>query len=81
MCVYFWERVCDQGRSRERGRYTIQSRLQALSSVSTEPNGGLELRNREIMTQAEATCLTDWATQVTPGDETFKILSDIEPEC
>ena len=34
-----------------------------LWAVSTEPNVGLELRNREIMTWAEVWRLTDWDTQ------------------
>ena len=37
---------CQWGRSRERGRHRIQSRLQA---VSTEPDAGLEPINPEIM--------------------------------
>ena len=36
------------------------SRLQA---VITEPDGGLQLTNCEIMTWAEVGHLTDWATQ------------------
>ena len=36
------------------------SRLQA---VSTEPDAGIKLRNREIMTGAKGRCLTGWATQ------------------
>ena len=36
-------------RQRERGRDRIPSRLH---NVSTEPNAGLELTNREIMTRA-----------------------------
>ena len=35
-----------------------------LWAVSTEPNVGLELTNREIMTWAEVGRLTDWAAQV-----------------
>ena len=35
-----------------------------LWAVSTEPDAGLELTDREIMTWAEVGCLTDWATQV-----------------
>ena len=31
--------------------------------ISTEPDAGLELANREIMTWAEVRRLTDWATQ------------------
>ena len=34
----------EQGRGRERGRHRI------LQAVSTEPNAGLELTDREIMT-------------------------------
>ena len=34
-----------------------------LWAVSTEPDVGLKLTNREIMTWAEVTHLTDWATQ------------------
>ena len=30
-----------------------------LRAVSTEPDAGLELTNREIITRAEARCLTD----------------------
>ena len=43
------------------------SRLQA---VSTEPDVGLELTDREIMTWAEVGRLTDWATQA-PLDNSF----------
>ena len=35
-----------------------------LWAVSTEPDAGLELTHREIMTWAEVGHLTDWATQV-----------------
>ena len=34
-----------------------------LWAVSTEPDAGLELTDREIMTWAEVGRLTDWATQ------------------
>ena len=34
-----------------------------LWAVSTEPDAGLELKDREIMTWAEVSRLTDWATQ------------------
>ena len=37
------------------------SRLQA---VSKEPDAGLNLTNREIMTRDEVGCSTNWATQV-----------------
>ena len=56
-CVFISEREGEteheQGRSREIGR---QSRKQA---VSTEPNAGLELTSREIMTRTEGGYLTD----------------------
>ena len=42
-----WERQGEQGRGRERGRERITSRLCA---VSMEPDVGLKLKNREIMT-------------------------------
>ena len=62
MLIHFWERETEhkQGRVRERGKYIIWSGLQA---ISTEPNGGLEPMNHEIMTWAEVRVLTDWATQ------------------
>ena len=34
-----------------------------LRAVSTEPDAGLELMDREIVPWAEVRCLTDWATQ------------------
>ena len=34
-----------------------------LRAVSTDPNAGLKLTNREIMTWTEVGRLTDWATQ------------------
>ena len=46
-----------------------------LWAVSTEPDAGLELTDREIMTWAEVGCLTNWATQV-PLDLTFWIQFD-----
>ena len=41
------EREHEQRRSRERGRHRIGSRLQA---ISPEPDAGLELTDREIVT-------------------------------
>lgn len=35
-------------------------------ALRAEPRVGLETRNSEIMTRAEAECLTDRATQVLP---------------
>ena len=34
-----------------------------LWAVSTEPDAGLELTDRKIMTWAKVRCPTDWATQ------------------
>ena len=50
MFIYFGERETAQageGHREEDTEYETGSRLQA---VSTEPNAGLELQNREIMT-------------------------------
>ena len=41
-----------------------------LWAVSTEPDAGLKLTDREIMTWAEVGRLTDWATQA-PQDFIF----------
>ena len=41
------QRACEQGRGREREGKRIPGRLHA---VGTEPNAGLDLTNREIMT-------------------------------
>ena len=43
-----------------------------LWAVSTEPDAGLELTNREIMTWAEVGHSTDWATQA-PLEEFLKM--------
>ena len=42
-----------------------------LWAVSTEPDVGLELTDREIMTWAEVGGLTDWDTQAPPLAFTF----------
>ena len=49
-----------------------------LWAVSTEPDAGLELTDREIMTWAEVGRSTDWATQV-PQDSWVltRILGDL----
>ena len=44
--IYF-ERVSKQGRSREKWRERIPSRLH---SIDTKPNAGLDIMNHEIMT-------------------------------
>ena len=63
MFIYLWEtqREHEQGRGRERGRQESEAGSR-LWVVSTEPDAGLELTNREIMTRAEVGRLTDWAT-------------------
>ena len=49
MFIYlFWERECVQGRGTEWGRES-----QAGSTLSTEPDAGLDLRNCEIITWAQ----------------------------
>ena len=51
MYLFIWERQREheqgRGKKRERGRERIPSRL---CTVITEPDVGLELTNREIMT-------------------------------
>ena len=48
---------------REREGDTESETGSRLRAVSTEPDAGLELTDREIMTWAEVRCSTDWATQ------------------
>ena len=66
MFVYFWETEREWGRAesreREREGHTDFEAGSRLSAVSTEPDTGLELTNREIMTWAEVWCPNDWAT-------------------
>ena len=54
MFIFDRETEHERGRGRERGRHRIGSRLQEagsrLRAVSTEPDAGLELTDREIMT-------------------------------
>ena len=62
--VYFWDRESVNGGGAEREE-DIESEVGSrLWAVSTEPDVGLELTNREIMTCAEVAHLTNWATQV-----------------
>ena len=44
------DRVCEQGRGRERGGDTESEAGSRLRTVTTEPDVGLELTNRETMT-------------------------------
>ena len=64
MFIYFWDRerqsMSEGGAEREGDPESeAGSRLWA---VSTEPGAGLELTDREIVTWAEVSRLTDWAT-------------------
>ena len=43
-----------------------------LSAVSIEPDAGLKLTDREIMTSAEVGRLTDWDTQAPPKYKLWK---------
>ena len=65
MFIYFWEtdRAWEGEGQREREVDTESEAGSRLWAVSTEPDAGLELTNREIMTWAKAGRLTDWATQ------------------
>ena len=66
-CLFIFEREKErQSMSRggaEKEGDTESKAGSRLRAVSTEPNAGLELTNREIMTWAEVRCLTDGATQ------------------
>ena len=65
MFIYFWDRErqsMNRGGSDKEGD-TESETGPRLWAVSTEPDAGLELMDREIMTWAKVGCLTDWATQ------------------
>ena len=62
MFIYFWERETRWGAEGEKGR-TESEAGSRLWAVSTEPDVGSELTNRETMTWAEVVHLTNWATQ------------------
>ena len=59
MFMYFGER----GRGREREGHTESEAGSSLWAVSTEPDMGFELTNREIMTWAKVEHVTNWGTQ------------------
>ena len=66
MFIYFWKERETHSVSRggaERQGDTDSEVGSRLWAVSTEPDAGLELTNREIMTWAEVGRLTDGATQ------------------
>ena len=71
MFIYFWEKERDKvrvGGGAEREGDTESEAGSRLQAVSTEPNVGLELSKREIMTWAKVGRLTDWATQAPLND-------------
>ena len=59
--VYNWERERVQATGVEEGE-TESEAGPRLRAVSTEPNVGLKLMSREIMTWDEVGCLTTWDT-------------------
>ena len=64
--LFIFERERDRmasGGGAEREGDTQSKAGSRLWAVSTEPNVGLKLMNREIMTWAEVGRLTNWATQ------------------
>ena len=63
--IYFWdrERQSMNGGGAERVGDTESEAGSRLRAVITEPDVGLKLTDREIMTWAEVGRLTDWATQ------------------
>ena len=77
MFIYFWdrERQSMNGGGSEREGDTESEAGSRLWAVSTEPDTGLQLTNREIMTWAKVGRLTDWATQAPQLVLTLDILS------
>ena len=73
MFIYFWdrERQSMNGGGSDREGDTESEEGSRLWAVSTEPDAGLELKDREIMTWAEVGRPTDWATQA-PQERPFK---------
>ena len=68
MFIYFWEKERQNvsGGGAEWGGDRESEACSRLRAVSIEPDTGLELTNREIMTGAEVGRSTDWATQAPP---------------
>ena len=71
-CLFICEREteCEWGRSRERGRHRIQSRLEALSCQhrAWRRTHTHELWDRDL---SQSRTITDWATQVPRKQITF----------
>ena len=63
--IYFWdrERQSMNGGGAEREGDTESEAGSRLWTISPEPDAGLELTDREIVTWAEGSRSTDWATQ------------------
>ena len=66
MFIHFLERESSSSRGAEREKDTETEAVSRFWALSTEPNGGLELPNCEIMTWAKVRRLTNWATQALP---------------
>ena len=75
MFIYFWDRERQNmsGGRAEREGDTESEAGSKLWAVSTEPDTGLELTNREIMTWAKVGRSTDWATQAPQNKNIFKV--------
>ena len=61
--MFIFERQSSSGGGAEREGDTESEAGSRLWAGSTEPDVGLELTNREIMTWPEVRSLTDWTTQ------------------
>ena len=61
--VYLFLRQRETEHERGRGRHRMEAGFR-LWAISPEPDVGLELTDREIVTWAEVGRSTDWATQV-----------------
>ena len=61
MFIYFWQRQSMSRGGAEREGDTESEAGSRLWAISTEPDVGLKLTNREIMTWAEVGCLTESA--------------------
>ena len=64
MFIFEKDRAWAGGRGAEKEADTESEAGSRLWAVSTEPDTGLELPSREIMTWAQVGHLSDWATQV-----------------
>ena len=76
MFTYFWdrERQSMNGGGAEREGDTESETGSRLRAVRTEPDAGLELTDREIVTWAEVGRSTHWATQAPQKCYTYFLL-------